>query len=92
MACKDYRELTRCWGALYIWICYKTPVSIEQAFQLWDNGTLEIIYGNNDVNEDIVRMRREGALLKDIAYKHNLTLGAVFKRIEYYAPELIERE
>ena len=92
MACKDYRELIRSWGALYICICYHKNITIEQAFQLWDNGYLYRVYGNDKLNEDIVEMRKNGIELKDIAATYDMTVAAVFGRIKYHAPELVNKE
>lgn len=41
---------------------------------------------------DCVRMRREGAALKDIAHEYGVSMPSVSKIINRYAPELVRRK
>lgn len=86
----DYKELTRSWGALLIAICFKRQITPEQAFSLWDVGKCGT-YKDDELNTTIIQAKKDGMSYADVGRLVGLSKGAVFKRIEYYAPELINR-
>ena len=87
----DYRELARCWGSLLIAICYEKEITPEESFNLWDIGKCRN-YKDSKLNETIIEARKDGMTFKEIGKLVGLSKMAAFKRVDYYAPELINRK
>jgi len=86
---KDYRELTRCWGAFIIAVCYEKYISPETAFSLYDTGKPDVMYADENKRDEVIRLRSNGATLKQIGDIYNISVSGVSKYIKRHAPELI---
>lgn len=81
----DYNEIlcNANWAALAIAIYYSKPVTVEEAFQIYDDGKIEKTrikrYGLNK-HDECLRMHERGICNKDIG----LSLGINQKNIQSY--------
>ena len=87
---KPYRELERCWGALWIAICYERQIPPEVAFELYDYGRIKEQSGD-EIAKEIIELRKKGMPLTEISDIMGMTVDAIFKRIKREDPSLVNK-